>query len=170
MPATEKMPEQRSPNDNQMIAARPRIAVFSPLLVAVVTTSSTILIHALALIAIVHYLRRAQRLGLAGAGFWQDLRIVAGTAQLVLVAHLVEMAAWAIVFELCGEFQDFAGAFYHSAVNYTTLGYGDVVMSASWRLLGPLEAADGMLMFGVSTAAIFAVIVQLIQARYPAAS
>ena len=35
---------------------------------------------------------------------------------------------------------------------------GDVVMSPRWELLGPLEAADGMLMFGVSTALIFAVV------------
>ena len=57
-------------------------------------------------------------------------------------------------------------AFYHSAVNYTTLGYGDIIMTPSWRLLGPLEAADGALMFGVSTAMVFAVIARLMQAHY----
>lgn len=145
----------------------PPIAVFLPLVVAIGTTFGTIVIHALALISVVHYVRRAQRLGRFGAGFWPDLAIITGTTQLVLLAHLVEVAAWAVVFDLCGEFPDFANAFYHSAENYTTLGYGDVVMSGAWRLLGPLEAADGMLMFGVSTAAIFAVIVQLIQAKYP---
>ena len=150
-----------------MTASRPHIAVLLPLIVAVGTTFSTILIHALALITIVHYIRRAQRLGRVGAGFWQDLTILSGTTQLALVAHLVEVAAWAVVFELCGEFPDFAGTLYHSAENYTTLGYGDVVMSASWRLLGPLEAADGMLMFGVSTPMIFAIITRLIQTRYP---
>ena len=51
-------------------------------------------------------------------------------------------------------------------MNYTTLGYGDVVMTPSWRLLGPLEAADGMLMFGVSTAVIFAVIQRLLLMRF----
>jgi Ion channel len=39
----------------------------------------------------------------------------------------------------------FAVAFYHSAVNYTTLGYGDLVMSEQWRLLGPQEAVSGTL-------------------------
>jgi hypothetical protein len=72
---------------------------------------------------------------------------------------------WALVFVGCGEFSDLAAALYHSAENYTTLGYGDVVMSAAWRLLGPLEAADGMLMFGVSTALIFTVINRLVSAR-----
>jgi hypothetical protein len=70
------------------------------------------------------------------------------------------------VFLICGEFQDFGTAYYFSAVNYTTLGYGDLIMSPSWKLLGPLEAADGALMFGVSTAMIFTVIVRLLQARF----
>ena len=82
------------------------------------------------------------------------------------VAHLLEIAVWAVVFLLCGEFPEFGTAYYHSAVNYTTLGYGDVIMTPSWRLLGPLEAANGALMFGVSTAIIFAVLLRLVEARF----
>jgi len=67
---------------------------------------------------------------------------------------------------ICREFRDFGTAFYHSAVNYTSLGSGDLIMSPSWRLLGPLETANGALLFGVSTAMIFAVIVWLIQIRF----
>ena len=67
---------------------------------------------------------------------------------------------------MCGEFPTLGAAFDHSAVNYTTLGYGDVVMTPAWRLLGPLEAATGNLMFGVSTATIFAVIQGLIRTRF----
>ena len=47
-------------------------------------------------------------------------------------------------------------AFYHSSVNFATLGYGDVVMSAKHKLLGPLEAVNGALMIGVSTGALMA--------------
>ena len=86
---------------------------------------------------------------------------------IAFAAHLIEIAVWAGLFVICGEFTAFGAAFDHSAVNYTTLGYGDVVMTPSWRLLGPLEAADGMLMFGVTTAMIFAVIQRLIRARLP---
>ncbi len=129
-------------------------------------TLGTIVIHALALMAIVRYVRHERRLGRAGVRFWRDVTITAGTTLLALAAHLIEITAWALVFALCGEFPEFAAAFYHSAVNYTSLGYGDVIMSASWKLLGPLETADGMLMFGVSTAMIFAVIQLLIQTRF----
>ena len=82
------------------------------------------------------------------------------------LAHLIEIALWAGLFVVCGEFQEFGTAYYHSAVNYTTLGYGDLVMTPTWRMLGPLEAADGMLMFGVSTAIIFALTQRLLQDRF----
>jgi hypothetical protein len=56
--------------------------------------------------------------------------------------------------------------FYHSAVNYTSLGYGDIVMTPAWRLLGPLETANGLLLFGVSTAMVFALIQRLVEIRF----
>jgi hypothetical protein len=67
---------------------------------------------------------------------------------------------------VCGEFADFGTALYDSAVNYTSLGYDDIIMTPSWRLLGPLETANGTLLFGVSTAMIFAVMLWLIQAEF----
>lgn len=93
----------------------------------------------------------------AGDGFWIDVAIMAGVTLLAFIAHLVSIAMWAVLFVACGEFTGLATAFYHSGVNYTSLGYGDVVMSASWRLFGPLEAAGGLLMFGISTAMMSAV-------------
>src|SRR6478735_700791 len=45
----------------------------------------------------------------------------------LLVSALAQIALWAVAFMLCGEFDDFEEAFYHSAVNFTTLGYGDIV-------------------------------------------
>lgn len=126
----------------------------------------TILIHALTVVAVVNFVRHERRLGRVGSSFWIDVGIVVVTVAYALIAHLVEIALWALLFMICGEFSAFGNAFDHSAVNYTTLGYGDVIMSPSWRLLGPLEAANGVLMFGVSTAMIFTVIQGLVQTRY----
>jgi Ion channel len=89
-------------------------------------------------------------------------------AALVLLAHLVSIALWALLLCLCGEFAEFETAYYHSAVNYSSLGYGDIVMSARWRLLGPLETIDGIVMFGISTALIFALMMHLIERRLKA--
>jgi len=143
-----------------------RIAILVPLAVGAAAVVCTIVIHALPLSATVNFVRRERRLGRAGRSFWIDMGIVALALLYALVAHLAEIALWALLFVVCGEFSDFGTAYYHSAVNYTSLGYGDLIMTPSWRLLGPLETANGMLMFGVSTAMIFAVIQRLVEARF----
>jgi Ion channel len=143
-----------------------RIPVFVSLAVGAIPTALTILIHALAVMATVNFVRRERRLGRAGVNFWNDLGIVTLAISFALAAHLVDIALWAVLFRICGEFPGLGTAYYHSAVNYTTLGYGDLVMTPTWRMLGPLEAADGMLMFGVSTAIIFALTQRLLQDRF----
>jgi hypothetical protein len=143
-----------------------RVAILIPLAVGAIAVLCTIFIHALAVGAIVNLFRYEKKLGRAGASLSIDFAIVVLTIAFAFVAHLIEIAVWAVLFVLCGEFQDFGIAYYFSAVNYTTLGYGDVIIAPSWKLLGPLEAADGALMFGVSTAMIFTVIVRLVQARF----
>jgi len=143
-----------------------RVAILMPLAVGAIAVLCTIFIHALAVAATVNFVRREKRLGREGAGLWSNLGIVSLAMSFILVAHLIEMALWAVLFIICGEFKEFGIAYYFSAVNYTTLGYGDLIMSPSWKLLGPLEAADGTFMFGVSTAIIFAVIVRMVQAQF----
>jgi len=143
-----------------------RVAILIPLVVSTSAVVSTIFVHALAVGATVKFVRHEIRRGRAGTSFWIDFAIVALTMLFVLVAHLIEIALWAVLFVVVGEFSEFATAYYHSAVNYTTLGYGDLIMTPSWRLLGPLEAANGAVMFGVSTAMIFTVILRVTQARF----
>jgi hypothetical protein len=77
---------------------------------------------------------------------------------LLLLGNCLQMAIWAWLFMLLGEFDNFTHALYFSGVTFATLGYGDVVLSEGWRLLSALEAANGILMFGVSTAVMTAAI------------
>jgi len=143
-----------------------RVAVLFPLAVGARAVLCTICIHALAVDATVNFVRHEKRLGYAGAGRWTNLAIVVPAISFLFVAHPIEIAVWSALFILCGEFREFGIAYYHSAVNYTTLGYSDLIMSPSWRLLRPVEAADGALMFGVSTAMVFTVILRLIRTFY----
>jgi hypothetical protein len=142
------------------------VAIVLPLTVGAGAVLCTIFIHALALGATVNFFRRETKLGRAGLRYLIDLTIVVLVMSFAFVAHVIEVAVWAMLFMICGEFETFGAAYYHSAVNYSTLGYGDVIMSPSWKLLGPLEAADGSLMFGVSTAMVFAIILRLIESRF----
>jgi hypothetical protein len=144
----------------------PRIPILTPLAVGAVVILCTIFIHAVSVSVSLNLLRRERRLGRTGRSFWSDFPVVVLAMLATLAAHLIEIGLWAEVFVLCGEFPYFGTAYYHSAVNYTTLGYGDVVMTPHLRFLGPLEAANGMLLFGVSTAMVFALIQWLIERRF----
>jgi hypothetical protein len=94
-----------------------------------------------------------------------------GVVVLVLfLGHVLQFAVWAWLFLYLGEFEEFATAFYHSAVNFTSLGYGDIVMSERWRLLGGLEAANGVLMFGLSAGAILSIMNRMMLQHLPGRS
>jgi hypothetical protein len=121
--------------------------------------------HGLASSLIVRMVAAIVRRGFTGRLFWKNAVAMMATTLIVTAAHLLNIAVWAAAFLACGEFTDFDTAFYHSAVNYTTLGYGDVVMREPWRLLGPFEALNGILFFGLSTAVMFAVLSRLFEAR-----
>ncbi|MGU3413531.1 ion channel [Enterobacteriaceae bacterium C34A] len=82
---------------------------------------------------------------------------------LVLVGNLLQILLWGLLFEGLGEFSTLREAVYHSGVNFATLGYGDIVMSEKWKLLGPLEAINGALMIGLSGATMLAVLQQHIR-------
>ena len=81
----------------------------------------------------------------------------------MMLGNFVQISIWGVLFLCLDEFSELYEAVYHSAVNFTSLGYGDVVMSRRWKLLGPLEAANGVLMFGMTSAALMAILQHLIK-------
>ena len=81
-----------------------------------------------------------------------------GIITLVMLGNLAQIGVWGALFLWLGEFDTLQEAVYHSGVNFATLGYGDIVMSAQWKLLGPLEAVNGALMIGLSGASMLAVL------------
>ena len=78
---------------------------------------------------------------------------------------MLQIAVWGWLFLQLGEFEDLYPAIYHSAVNFTSLGYGDVVMKQEWKLLGPLEAANGVLMMSMTAAALTAILQNIIRSQ-----
>jgi Ion channel len=103
--------------------------------------------------------------GNAGLAFWKNVAVMTIVSLVTALLHLMQIGLWALTILMCGEASTFANAFYFSAQNYTALGYGDVILSERWRLLGPLEAINGLLLFGLSTAVMFAVMSRLITTR-----
>lgn len=64
---------------------------------------------------------------------------------ILMFGIFLRVLIWGTFFVWLGEFQAFYEAVYHSEVNFASLGYGDIVMSVRWELLGPLEAVTGVL-------------------------
>ena len=125
------------------------------LLFALGLTCVTVLIHALATWeAIMHLFRdRPQRKGILTTEI-----LIVRVVTIMLLLHLVEAGIWAGFYRIAGVLPELETAIYFSITSYTTMGYGDVVLPARWRLLGPIEGAVGILMFGWSTAILVAVI------------
>jgi hypothetical protein len=73
----------------------------------------------------------------------------------LFVAAVVQASAWALLYVAVEALPSYEEAFYFSIVTYSTLGYGDIVLDKQWRLLSALEAANGLIMFGWTTAMVF---------------
>jgi len=135
------------------------------LLVGIGTLLVSLLSYGIATALIVHLVVRLIRKGYAGLGFWKNIAVMMIVTLVTATAHLLQITLWAVVLLMVGEIVSFEKAFYCSAENYTALGYGDIVLSERWRLLGPLEAINGLLLFGLSTAVMFAIMSRLITNR-----
>ena len=85
--------------------------------------------------------------------------LVVGVLVLIMfLATLIEAGVWAITYVRLGAIAEFEEALYFSTVVYTTLGFGDIVLEEQWRLLSSFEAANGIIMFGWTTALIIVAI------------
>ena len=83
----------------------------------------------------------------------------------IVILHVAQTSLWAAFYYGQGLFSDFETSLYFSMVSFTTIGYGDVLLPRNWRLLGVIEGFSGVVLCGVSTGFIFAVINAMFQAR-----
>lgn len=113
-----------------------------------------------------YYVGYYTRTSKAGAGdkplLW-DCLVLGLVMLLMMFGYFVQIALWAGLFMLLGEFDEFATSIYYSGVTFATLGYGDIVLSERWRLLGALEAGNGVLMLGISTGVMTAAVKEVIK-------
>jgi hypothetical protein len=97
--------------------------------------------------------------------FWIEYSLLARIAVVCVFAHLAEIAVWAVFYVWQDVMPDPGIAFYFSAVTYATIGYGDIVPPAQWRLIASMEGLTGILMCAWSGGFIFAVVVRLREKR-----
>jgi hypothetical protein len=88
--------------------------------------------------------------------------LIALVGLLLTLLHGAEAAMWMAAYLLVGAVGSERDAMLYSLDSFTTRGASEVLLNPEWRLMGALEAADGMLLFGISTAFVFAVFQRVI--------
>jgi len=118
----------------------------------------SIIIHAIATRIVMFLTIKQSSLGsrtlhLNVKSFWVSFIVI-----IMFCASLFESLLWAITYIQLGAIEVYEKALYFSIVTFTTLGYGDVTLTEHYRLLASLEAANGIIIFGWSTAITMAVV------------
>jgi hypothetical protein len=81
--------------------------------------------------------------------------VMGATTLLATILHGIEAAMWAIAYRFIGARPDFKSAIFYSLGAITTYGHQNLYLEEHWQLLGTIEALNGWLLFGLSTAFLF---------------
>ena len=133
--------------------------IWNNILLGSLLATITILIHSFATRFIVYLVYRKNlkhRERRYSKEFWTAIIVL-----ILLMTSISEAGIWALSYMLIHAIPVFEHAFYFSIVTFTTLGYGDIILSENWRLLASFEAAIGIIIFGWSTAIVMAVVQKL---------
>ncbi len=127
-------------------------SLFFNLLLSCIMVTATVVIHFLGLVLL---LRLISWHGKTVANLHEVLRqcvlLIMAVLGIVFL-HTIEIWSYAFVFQFLGAVTGFERALYFSTVTFSSLGYGDITLNPQWRVFGAIEAANGVILFGWSTA------------------
>lgn len=122
------------------------------LLIATLMMTLTVIIHFFGIVLLLRLVSyHGRRVAHLSAILRQSLLLIIAVLGIVFL-HTLEIWCYAILYLELGAVQGFEPALYFSTVSFTSLGYGDIVLTPDWRILGAIEAANGLILFGWSTA------------------
>ncbi len=139
--------------------------MFKELLVAFAIVAVCLLLHVVTIVVLADWLldqrdKRAKEIGTFGYMF-----LLIASFTVIIILHMVEIAIWGVFYYARSLFPDFETSLYFSITSYTTIGFGDVVLPRAWRMLGGIEGVTGVLLCGLSTAFVFAIVNAMVQMR-----
>lgn len=126
-------------------------------LIGISLVFGTTLIHLACTLMVVRWVRSVTRRHASVHALTLRGGVLGGLVMLMSLAAYLESVLWAGFYVFVDALPNFPEAVYFSLVTFTTLGYGDVTLGEEWRMLAALEAANGIMMFGWTTAIIVAV-------------
>lgn len=134
-------------------------------LLGLAAVSATVLLHALGTAWWLGRLRARQRSQRPVRELLTPLSVLVKTALVLIALHTAEVFFWAVLLRTLPDtgLSSLEEATYFSFATFTTLGYGDITLEQPWRLLTGIEALNGVLLIGWSTALSFAVISRILE-------
>lgn len=117
-----------------------------------------IAVHAAAMTALVRALATRFVSAFHRSAMVRLVVIMVVAVAVLMCAHMFEVWAWSVLYGMLGVTPAGADEFAFAFVNYTTLGYGNVLPRPQWELIGPMTAMNGVLLFGWSTAVLFQIL------------
>ena len=124
----------------------------------------TLLLQNTGMATLIYWIKVRYTKGMYPPGVIGSCFLMVRVTSVIFVLHLLQILMWAGFYRWrC--FSSWAAAFYFSISSYSTVGYGDVVLPEAWRSLGPIESVTGVLMCGLSTALLFAIVHRLVEGK-----
>ena len=133
------------------------MAMLIQFLVGGIVCVCNIIIHSLVMTVVVSVARVSSTTKRSHPSLRLIITMIA-TVSVLMAAHVLEVFVWSLAYSIVDAAPAGTNLVYFAFVNYATLGYGDVIPVEGWRLLGPITAMNGALMFGWSTAVIYEVL------------
>jgi hypothetical protein len=132
-------------------------------LTALILIALTVTIHAMGMAVLLQLLLHPTKQ--RPNGFWAITWLLVRTAWALILIHTLEVSLWGLFYLKWNLFPDAESAFYFSGVTYATIGYGELVLPAPWRIFATIEGLTGILMCGLSGAFFFAIVTQFFSKR-----
>lgn len=92
---------------------------------------------------------------------WRQASMILMVIFGIFALHTVQVWSYAVLYDVLGEFKTFEEALYFSTVSFSTLGFGDLTLGINWRVLGAIEAVNGLVLIAWSTAFLMGVTARL---------
>jgi voltage-gated potassium channel len=90
-----------------------------------------------------------------------QMLVLVGVSFGLFILHSVEIWSYAVLYHWVGAIRSFEDALYFSTATYATIGDADLTLSKSWRVLGAIEGANGVILLGWSTAFFISIVTRI---------
>jgi hypothetical protein len=131
------------------------------LVIGSLVISLTVIVEATFVAIAIAVMRRTNHWLVRPPHGYKNILVLVAVTLWLMAALTIGVWLWAATFMALGCFDALEPALYFSVTSFTTLGFGDILLAQEWRLLGGLSAANGLLLFGLSTAFLVEIMIEL---------